>query len=89
MSDPSGTLNPTDSCNLHMSREDWGIRTIVAVNVDNMSVAGSSADCDPLHELLHKRSPTNNLGDPTHYTGYNHKHHRNNTFDTVSQQTVN
>ena len=59
---------------------------MLAVHVDEMIVAGNSADCDRLHKHLNKRFPTNNLGNLTHYTGCTFKRDRERRTITICQE---
>lgn len=59
---------------------------MLAVHVDDMIVAGTSPDCDRLHEHLTKGFPTNNPGDLTNLTDSSFKRDRQNNSMTVSQK---
>ena len=78
---------PADPCIFRKTRKDGRIRMMLAVHVDDMVVAGNSADCNRLHKHLNKRFPTNNLGPLTHYTGCNFKHDKTRNSITICQET--
>ena len=58
----------TDPCVFRMV-VDGKVELVMAVNVDDIVIAGSDEACRDFHAALNTKFPTNHLGELTWYTG--------------------